>query len=143
MREASNGLPADVAALTEADGRFPGTPSSGGDVGKRDVAIVIGCGPVRPRVILCPSRPRRSWTASPRLFSPAAARWPPPRLESLLRPCGRVAVRSGVKARGHMNDVARRVRALVSTARSSPAAGRLGGTSGAWSRKLGAMPSTP
>jgi threonine dehydrogenase-like Zn-dependent dehydrogenase len=51
MLEVPNGLPADVAALTEPMA-VAWHAVRRGEVGKRDVAIVIGCGPVGLGVIL-------------------------------------------------------------------------------------------
>jgi threonine dehydrogenase-like Zn-dependent dehydrogenase len=52
MMAVPNGLPADVAALTEPMA-VAWHAVRRGEVGKRDVAIVIGCGPVGLGVILC------------------------------------------------------------------------------------------
>jgi threonine dehydrogenase-like Zn-dependent dehydrogenase len=52
MMPVPNGLPADVAALTEPMA-VAWHAVRRGEVGKRDVAIVIGCGPVGLGVILC------------------------------------------------------------------------------------------
>jgi threonine dehydrogenase-like Zn-dependent dehydrogenase len=52
MMEVPNGLSADVAALTEPMA-VAWHAVRRGEVGKRDVAIVIGCGPVGLGVILC------------------------------------------------------------------------------------------
>jgi threonine dehydrogenase-like Zn-dependent dehydrogenase len=52
MMAVPNGLPADVAALTEPMA-VAWHAVRRGDVSKRDVAIVIGCGPVGLGVILC------------------------------------------------------------------------------------------
>jgi threonine dehydrogenase-like Zn-dependent dehydrogenase len=52
MMAVPNGLPADVAALTEPVA-VAWHAVRRGEVGKRDVAIVIGCGPVGLGVILC------------------------------------------------------------------------------------------
>jgi threonine dehydrogenase-like Zn-dependent dehydrogenase len=52
MLEVPNGLPADVAALTEPMA-VAWHAVRRGEVGRRDVAVVIGCGPVGLGVILC------------------------------------------------------------------------------------------
>jgi threonine dehydrogenase-like Zn-dependent dehydrogenase len=52
MQPVPNGLPADVAALTEPMA-VAWHAVRRGDVGKRSVAIVIGCGPIGLGVILC------------------------------------------------------------------------------------------
>jgi threonine dehydrogenase-like Zn-dependent dehydrogenase len=52
MMAVPNGLPADTAALTEPMA-VAWHAVQRGDVGKRDVAIVVGCGPVGLGVILC------------------------------------------------------------------------------------------
>lgn len=52
MLPVPNGLPADVAALTEPMA-VAWHAVRRGDVGKRQVAVVIGCGPIGLGVILC------------------------------------------------------------------------------------------
>ncbi len=73
MMPVPNGLPSEVAALTEpmAVGWHA---VRRGEVGKRTVAIVIGCGPIGLAVILLlKARGVRTVVASD--YSPAGARW--------------------------------------------------------------------
>jgi threonine dehydrogenase-like Zn-dependent dehydrogenase len=75
MMPVPNGLGSDVAALTEPMA-VAWHAVRRGDVGKRTVAIVIGCGPIGLAVILLPKakRVRRLWPATIRQ---SAVRWPP------------------------------------------------------------------
>lgn len=113
MMEVPNGLPADVAALTEPMA-VAWHAVQRGDVGKRDVAIVVGCGPVGLGVILClKAKGVRTVVASD--FSPGR--------RALATACGADVVLdpsvdspfAGGKARGHLTEAPDAFELLVST----------------------------
>jgi threonine dehydrogenase-like Zn-dependent dehydrogenase len=141
MMEVPNGLPADVAALTEPMA-VAWHAVQRGDVGKRDVAIVVGCGPVGLGVILClKAQGVRTVVASD--FSPGR--------RALATACGADVVLdpavdspfAGGKARGHLTEAPDAFELLVSTREKLD---RL--PVGWWhlwrlGEKLGAMPKHP
>jgi threonine dehydrogenase-like Zn-dependent dehydrogenase len=141
MMEVPNGLPADVAALTEPMA-VAWHAVQRGDVGKRDVAIVIGCGPVGLGVILClKAKGVRTVVASD--FSPGR--------RALATACGADVVLDPAvdspfadgKARGHLTEAPDAFELLVSTREKLD---RL--PVGWWhlwrlGEKLGAMPKHP
>ena len=113
MMEVPNGLPADVAALTEPMA-VAWHAVQRGDVGKRDVAIVVGCGPVGLGVILClKAKGVRTVVASD--FSPGR--------RALATACGADVVLDPAvgspfadgKARGHLTEAPDAFELLVST----------------------------
>jgi len=102
MMPVPNGLAADVAALTEPLA-VAWHAVQRGEVGKRDVAIVVGCGPIGLGVILClKAQGVRTVVASD--FSPGR--------RALAQACGAdVVVDAGAgspfadgKARGHLTE---------------------------------------
>jgi threonine dehydrogenase-like Zn-dependent dehydrogenase len=102
MMPVPNGLPADIAALTEPLA-VAWHAVQRGEVGKRDVAIVVGCGPIGLGVILClKAQGVRTVVASD--FSPGR--------RALAQACGAdVVVDAGAgspfadgKARGHLTE---------------------------------------
>jgi threonine dehydrogenase-like Zn-dependent dehydrogenase len=141
MMEVPNGLPADVAALTEPMA-VAWHAVQRGDVGKRDVAIVVGCGPVGLGVILClKAKGVRTVVASD--FSPGR--------RALATACGADVVLDPAvdspfadgKARGHLTEAPDAFELLVSTREKLD---RL--PVGWWhlwrlGEKLGAMPKHP
>ncbi|MBI5104279.1 MAG: zinc-binding dehydrogenase [Solirubrobacterales bacterium] len=112
MLPVPNGLPADVAALTEPMA-VAWHAVRRGDVGKRQVAIVIGCGPVGLGVILC-LKARGVKTVVAADFSPGR--------RALARTCGADVVVDpgeaspyGVADADHLTDAAAAFELAVST----------------------------
>jgi threonine dehydrogenase-like Zn-dependent dehydrogenase len=113
MLAVPNGLPADVAALTEPMA-VAWHAVQRGEVGKRDVAIVVGCGPVGLGVILAlKAKGVKQVVASD--FSPGR--------RELARACGADVVidpavespYAGGKDRGHLTNAADAFELAVST----------------------------
>jgi threonine dehydrogenase-like Zn-dependent dehydrogenase len=113
MLPVPNGLPADVAALTEPMAVALHAVRRG-EVGKRQVAIVIGCGPVGLGVILMlKAKGVRTVVASD--YSPGR--------RALATACGADVVvdpahaspYEAVDAKGHLNDLPAALELLVST----------------------------
>jgi threonine dehydrogenase-like Zn-dependent dehydrogenase len=141
MLAVPNGLPADVAALTEPMA-VAWHAVQRGEVGKRDVAIVVGCGPVGLGVILAlKAKGVKQVVASD--FSPGR--------RELARACGADVVidpavespYAGGKDRGHLTNAADAFELAVSTREKL---GRL--PIGWWhvwrlGEKLGAKPKRP
>ncbi|MCW2994692.1 MAG: alcohol dehydrogenase [Conexibacter sp.] len=141
MMPVPNGLPADVAALTEPMA-VAWHAVARGEVRKRDVAIVIGCGPVGLGVILC---------LKARGVKTVVASDPSPGRRALATRCGAdvvvdPAVESpfaGGKERGHLVNAADAFELAVGTREKLE---RL--PVGWWhlwrlGEKLGAMPKRP
>jgi threonine dehydrogenase-like Zn-dependent dehydrogenase len=126
MMPVPNGLDPAVAALTEPMAVALHAVRRG-EVGKRDAAIVIGCGPVGLGVILMlKATGVRTVIASD--FSSTPLGTPP---------TSRVATRAGSRA-------SRRLSSSPSTrARNSTACRSAGGTPGAWRKGPGSAPSVP
>jgi threonine dehydrogenase-like Zn-dependent dehydrogenase len=113
MLAVPNGLPADVAALTEPMA-VAWHAVQRGEVRRRDVAVVVGCGPVGLGVILClKAQGVRTVIASDLS----------PRRRELATRCGadvvvdpaEVSPFAGGKARGHLVDVDSAFELVVST----------------------------
>ena len=131
MLPVPNGLAPDVAALTEPMA-VAWHAVRRGEVGKRDVAIVIGCGPVGLGVILMlKAKGVRTVVASD--YSPGR--------RALASACGADVVVDPAQdspytagdRKGHLNDLPVGARARRrARARSSSACRSAGGTPGAW-----------
>jgi threonine dehydrogenase-like Zn-dependent dehydrogenase len=113
MMEVPNGLPPDVAALTEPMA-VAWHAVQRGEVGKRDVAIVVGCGPVGLGVILClKAKGVRTVVASD--FSPGRrALATACGADVVIDPAARSPFADG-KARGHLTEAPDAFELLVGT----------------------------
>ena len=141
MLPVPNGLAPDVAALTEPMAVALHAVRRG-EVGKRQVAIVIGCGPVGLGVILMlKAKGVRTVVASD--FSPGR--------RALASRCGADVVvdpaqdspYTAVGDRGHLDDHPRRARAGRGHAREArPPADRLVARVARWPRSSAPRPST-
>ena len=142
MLPVPNGLAPDVAALTEPMA-VAWHAVRRGEVGKKQVAIVIGCGPVGLGVILMLKAERRAHGRRQRLLARAAAR---SRARAAPTSSSTPAAASPFTAagdRGHLEDMPVRARARRRDAREArPPAGRLVARLARWPRSSARRPST-